>query len=113
MDRELWFGGSAGRREDERRLVGLHDRVARVLTLAMMQEIVPQQVRSVARRAAAPENDEAFHRTARHLQRLLDYRQQRHVLTFAVDDVSRKDDTRSARGDAIAERLRAESGEHD
>ena len=47
------------------------------------------------------------------IDRVVDDRQQVHVLALAVGDVRRQDEPRAARPDPVTQRARAETGEHD
>ena len=63
-----------------------------VMTVAAAQEVVPRQMMSGARIAGTSEYDHAFDRSSARVQRLLDNRQERYVLSLAIDDVARKHD---------------------
>src|SRR5215468_286806 len=75
----------------------------------------PAKAGCYMRTPAFPDDDVFNPRAAsrRYFQGLLGNRRQRDVLTFAVCEVCREQRLRSTGGNAVAKRVRAETGEHD
>ncbi len=101
--------------KDERRLVGFHRDIVAAFSGAVLQELLPEKVTAGAHRSfpsSSLQNHDVLNLVAGVLQCVIDDFFQPSVLALAIGDISREDQPRAARLNAIAQRLGAKAGKH-
>ena len=116
VDGKLGLGRRPGRRQDKRRLVGLHHRVLAALLAPPCQKRLPGQIAprlQIGRRAASGEDHHVGHGGLRIAQRVVGDRPEVDLAPLAPGDVGREQHPRAGQPHPLRQRSTAEAGEDD